>query len=149
MESNVFAVNDELLRKFDNLAKAESPESQQNLHSPGGNATVDHLRKQVSYLKDQLAQSEEMASLEKSNCIFLKGQLQAAKKQLKRTTHLVTDMQQRWMYPQIDNILPAVLLLTATSDASAALTILRSWKELFSHAYGLHAKLTAALKLDN
>ena len=150
MDGNVFAVNDELLRKFDNLERRGSPRSKQAPPSPEGSATIDYLKKQVAHLKGQLAESEERAALEKSNSIFLKGQLQAAKKQLKRTTKVVTDMQAVSLYPtNSGHFLPAILTLTDTSDPSAALTILRSWKEVYSHAHSLHAKLTSALKLSN
>ena len=149
MESAVFAANEELLRKFDNLEKTGSPRNRSSLHLEEHDTTTEYLRRQLAILKEQLAHSEERLSLEKSNSTFLKGQLQTAKLQLKRTTKLVTDMQTASAYPVEENIVPAVLLLTNTSDVAAALTILRSWKEVYSHAHGLHAILTSALNLTN
>ena len=148
MEGNVFAKNDELLRKFDTIANADSP--QRAPPSPDSSATVDYFKKQVALLKDQLSQCEERLGMEKSNSIFLKGQLQAARKQLKKTTQLVSDMQSASSHHRHrEGILPAVLLLTNTSDASSALTVLRSWKEVYSHSHTLHSILSSALNLDN
>jgi hypothetical protein len=150
MDGNVFAVNDELLKKFDNIERRGSPRSRQAPPSPESFATIEYLKKQVSHLKMQLAESEERAALEKSNTIFLKGQLQAAKKQLKRTTKVVTDMQAAEVHSSTgSNIVPAVLALADTSDPSAALAILRSWKEVYTHAHSLHAKLSSVLRLSN
>ena len=149
MEAAVFAANEELLKKFDNLERIGSPKNRQTLYPDDHTATTEYLRRQLAIFKEQLAHSEERLSLEKSNSTFLRGQLQTAKIQLKRTTKLVTDMQTASAYPPEDNIVPAILLLTNTSDVSAALTILRSWKEVYSQAHGLHAILTSALNLNN
>lgn len=145
----MFAVNDELLRKFDHLARTGSPRRHDIPPAQEGSVTIDYLSKQVAMLKEQLSNSEEKLALERSNTIFLKGQLQTLKKQLNRTNKVVAEMKDVPVVHPVDSILPAVLLLTNTADATSALTILRAWKDVYSNCHGLHAVLSNALNLNN
>ena len=149
--NNVFAVNDEVLRKFDDLARNGSPRNPEYSQLQDGSVTIDYLSRQVATLKEQLDRAEETVALERSNSIFLKGQVQSLKKQLNRTTKLVAEMKNAPIHVgnQSESILPALLLMTNTSDVNGALTILRSWEDVYSHCHGLHDVLSSALNLNN
>jgi hypothetical protein len=92
MDEKVFAVNDELLSKFDILARKTPPSSKRAIYSPESYATTEYLRKQVALLEENLAHTEERAAFEKSTSVALRAQLKAAKRQLKKTTELIIEM---------------------------------------------------------